>query len=258
MAGVPAKLFCMVVTVMLSCQVQAYLLEKDPDANAGAVWERVEKREYQLCVKMCGGGVLYPDDKYELPVVAPLLFIQVPGKGNFSIDADIGNGRGAWSKINGQRQDVENKTSLMINGLLFGMQVAQNITAEEDTIIVDYRVQVVTPIPKIGSCGFGTVRFERRPEGLAFTAETEEGKKTGDLCQAFEKIKNLKRLEIRTARKIIVYDFGTVAGVELEMANTPPGHPTVATLMIRPKDIHLDKAGETFGYRITIKISPAP
>ena len=234
----------------------AYLLDKDPDADTGVVWDKVEKNGYQLWINMCAGARLYPNDQYDLPVTLPLL-MNVQGKGNVGPAADLGNGRGAWERIQGRRKETEQGSVVMLNGLLMGLRVEQTLTATDGTLAVDYRVRVETPVPEINRCFFGPVRFARRPEGLVFSAETQDGKKmSGDLCTAFEAIKSLKRLEVRTAHRLVVYDFDAVAGVELESAGTPRSHPTAAMLMIWPVGVQPQKIGEVFGYRLTITVSP--
>jgi len=253
-----ARLLCFGMGMLLACQAQAYLLEKDPDANAGDLWERIEKPEYQLRINMNGGAVLYLDDVNELPGMPELVLTGVPGKGNITLASDLGNGRGAWSKLRGQRRDAEDKTKVKIEGLFYGLHVVKDIVAEENSVRIDYLVQGATPIP--GKCApyFDRARFMRRPEGMRFSAETQAGEKTtGDLCQSFEKINDLKRLEVRAGRKLVSYDFGAISGVVLESSGMAPDHPNAAYISVLPQNVQLDQGGVVFGYRIIIKISSA-
>lgn len=224
-------------------------------------WEVIEKGEYRLTVNMVGSGAFYPGDNYLVGGIPTISFAVKQESGIKNSLSDLGCGKGGWQEIKGERKETNKGTEIILKGVIKGMDVEETILAADDTVTVKTNVIMASPSTNL-ACVFFEAGFHRRPGGVPFRAETEDGiQVSGDFCQPFENIKSIKWLEVKTTQKSIRYEFPEASMVALNRIYYPddPNYPAVACIYLCPRGIEpytSPQPGNEFGFTMTIKISP--
>jgi hypothetical protein len=247
--------FAMALTVMVSFLTTAQagvLLDKADVSKFYASWKTAAYDLFGVEISYSGSGTINLNNKFVLfPIVPPMLFGGVKAEAGKEV---AGN---TWEKIDGSVSDGENGAKTFKVTAVSERGIKSTITLEttRESAISNCKVESIDAADAL------TYRYETailnycKLSAIPFTVTLENGETvSGDLCQDFKPVKNIKTFELNVENKIFKIELD---GIRAEI--TPRNNPTVAAGISLYPIIKGDKLmpGGSYSFKIKAQLADA-
>jgi hypothetical protein len=249
----------LVITAAFSITAPAGVLIDNADqAKYCSPWKTVKYEFYQFNMNYSGGGTINLNNKFVLFPIVPALYFNVPvydanHKKTERMKAEAA--ANTWEKIDGSVLDEENGGKTLNMTATSGIGIKNTVTVETGAAFAVSQSKVeAIDAPAATAFRYDTAILNYgKLSSIPFTATLESGETvSGDLCQDFKPVKNIRTLTLMVDHKTFKIEFEGL-GVTI----TPRNSPTVAAGINMSPVIKGGTLmpGGSFSYKIKVTIA---